>query len=76
MKKLESLGRSLSKEEQKGIKGGVIDPGGTFCSQGQSCRYYESGTGYVTGECQKNSNNVCVCKAENSSVVWPDCING
>ena len=27
MKKLQTLGKSLSKEEQKSIKGGYIDPG-------------------------------------------------
>lgn len=34
MKKFENLGKKLSKEEQKNIKGGFVDPGGC---EGMEC---------------------------------------
>lgn len=69
---LANIKGKLSRAEMKKIMAGS----GTFCSDGTTCRYYESGTGYVNGTCQQNSNNDCVCKAQNSSVVWSSCQNG
>jgi hypothetical protein len=74
MKKFQGLGKNLSKLEQKNIMGGL--GGGTFCSDGTACTYRESGTGMVTGKCEQNSNNACVCKSANSSVLWSECQNG
>ena len=75
MKKFENLGRMLSKDEQRKIKGGNPPEGGTHCSNSNTtCRYYESGTGYVNGHCETNSANQCVCKSQNSSVVWSECM--
>ena len=66
--------KKLSIEQMKKVFGGVEDPGETTgCNQGGSCSYYESGTGTVTGHCEKNSKGDCVCHAPNSSIVTDDC---
>ena len=59
----------------KAVVGG-IEGGGSVCSDGSSCEYYESGTGNVTGVCMINSNSDCVCRADHSSVVHAACDNG
>ena len=48
MKKLQTLGKSLSKIEQKKIVGGFIDPGGGACYYAYSDQGYSS-CWYVTG---------------------------
>jgi hypothetical protein len=49
MKKLQSLGRSLSKEELRSIKGGFIDPG--------TCRYhYYNGPYHIFSDCMSQSS--------------------
>ena len=71
-----NFGVILSKAQQREIKGGNIPPGGgnTFCASSDvSCSYYESGTGMVTGHCEENSKEQCVCHSANSSVVSADC---
>jgi hypothetical protein len=37
MKKFQSLGRVLGKQEQKKIMGGVLDPGDTKCTSDGDC---------------------------------------
>lgn len=71
MKKLQSLGKMLSRSEQLLIKGGVNPP--TFCKIALECTFYEAGHGNVTGQCEQNSANKCVCNAGTSSVVWTAC---
>jgi len=72
MKKIQSLGKSLSRNEQMKIKGGVELPP-SICKIGFACTYYEAHTGYVTGQCEQNSKVNCVCNAFTSSVVWSAC---
>ena len=71
MKKIQDLGKTLSRNEQKKIRGGT-DPV-SICKIGYECTYYESGTGNVTGMCKENSNGRCVCDATTSSVIWSAC---
>lgn len=60
----------LSRTEMKNIMAGSGWPG---CLDGDECSYYESGTGEVTGTCEANSNNECVCKSMHSSIVTSKC---
>jgi hypothetical protein len=60
MKKFEKLGKALSKEEQKKIKGGLIDPpvdcNTYWCSSNADCE-----TVKCYGSCfSYNGRNVCV----------------
>lgn len=51
MKKVQSLGRSLSKTEQKNIMGGYVD---IKCSAGPSCGKYTNGQ-WQAGTCSSQS---------------------
>jgi hypothetical protein len=64
----------LSRAEMKNVMAGTPKDTGTFCvANGTACSYYERGTGSVNGECVINSQDRCVCKGPNSSVVSQDC---
>jgi len=65
MKKLENLGRSLAKTEQKRIIGGYIDPGGG----GGGCQC-------VSCQCLDNGYHSCWCTNSPSTLcdrVYPNC---
>ena len=67
--------KTMSNEEMKAVKGSTAPGGGggqTHCVSGE-CSYYEAGTGEVTGTCQTNSNDACVCKGPKSSIITEDC---
>ena len=64
--------KKLQREQLKKVMGGLASTA-SFCSEGNSCSYYEAHTGMVTGHCEMNSNDACVCHAENSSVLWKAC---
>lgn len=66
---LANIEGKLSRAEMKKIMAGSGWPG---CST-DSCSYYESGTGTVSGTCEGNSNNECVCKSKHSSIVTSAC---
>jgi hypothetical protein len=62
MKKLESLGKRLTKDEQKKITGGFVDPGGTCGTNcDQTCTVTCNGQ-QVAGTCGINSStHKCNC---------------
>jgi hypothetical protein len=70
---LATVAGKLSRAEMKNVMAGR--EGATPCAaNGTACSYYESGTGNVSGTCQMNSNDRCVCVGPNSSVVWEGCL--
>ncbi len=69
---LANIRGKLSREQMKAIMAGDV---GTIClPAGTHCSYYESGTGTVSGTCEMNSQDRCVCKSTHSSVVSQDCV--
>ena len=64
---LANIRGKLSREEMSKILAG--DAGTVCCPPTIECSYYESGTGMVTGHCETNSQERCVCKGPNSSIV-------
>ena len=72
MKKLESLGRSLSKEEQKRIMGGLVlpDEGGSGCKTNTTCGKWVGGSGghWEAGTCKMGSpvgGLPAICECDN-----------
>ncbi len=59
----------LKREELKDFSGGRVAEFTPTCLTGNSCSYYESGTGNVSGTCNSNSNGVCYCGGANSAAV-------
>ncbi len=61
----------LSRAEMKKVMAGAER---TFCVEtGTACMYYEANTGMVNGNCVINSQDRCICKGANSSVVSEAC---